>query len=219
MINQKLSNISDKSVCVMQPYFFPYSGYYELFNVVKHFIIFDNAQMLKNGWIHRNRFLLEDQSTSDWLTLPLKKFHQTQKINEIELASNFNSILESRFLRFSSLRQKIELNQSLDEIIFSPKNDSLLMYLSKQLQFVNDFENRDVKFYMASELIKRNPQDHYQEYICKLVKELDCDTYYNLSGGKELYSTLYFAQNHINLKFLNSDAKNNLSHIYNLFDT
>ncbi|MBM4459800.1 MAG: WbqC family protein [Chloroflexi bacterium] len=72
-------------LAVMQPYFFPYLGYFDLLNIVDEWIVFDVAQYIRHGWVNRNRVL---HPVSGWwyITVPLKKHHFTTPINQIEIS-------------------------------------------------------------------------------------------------------------------------------------
>jgi len=70
----------------MQPYFFPYIGYFQLLNTVDHWIAFDDIQFIDKGWINRNRVLHPDISKEwQYITLPLSRRGQFDKIRDIEI--------------------------------------------------------------------------------------------------------------------------------------
>jgi len=58
-------------VAIMQPYFLPYIGYWQLINAVDKFVVYDNIEYTKKGWINRNRFL--QNGKDELFTIPLKK--------------------------------------------------------------------------------------------------------------------------------------------------
>ncbi|NER65066.1 WbqC family protein, partial [Pseudomonas sp. MAFF212427] len=64
----------------MQPYFFPYLGYFQLIAAADCFVVYDNVQFIKRGWIERNRYLL--QAEPRWFGVSLAKASQTQQIIE-----------------------------------------------------------------------------------------------------------------------------------------
>ena len=74
----------------MQPYFFPYIGYFQLINSVNEFVIYDNIEFAKKGWINRNQILRQDQAHK--FVLPLEKASQNRLINEIPIADLVNCI-------------------------------------------------------------------------------------------------------------------------------
>ena len=69
----------------MQPYFLPYLGYWQLLNTVDKFIILDDVQFIKRGWINRNKILNDGQK--DWLSIPLLNAKISQNINQIEIVN------------------------------------------------------------------------------------------------------------------------------------
>jgi hypothetical protein len=73
-------------LAVMQPYFFPYLGQFDLLNHVDEWIAYDSAQYIRHGWVNRNRVL---HPTSGWqyITVPLKKHPYTTPINQTEITS------------------------------------------------------------------------------------------------------------------------------------
>ena len=207
-----------KSVCVMQPYFFPYAGYYELFRKVDLFIVFDNSQMKKNGWIHRNVFKNENDNLMEWLTLPLQKFQQKDLINQIKLSDTFQISLEERFQKFHYLRSLLRSKSSLEDVIFNPDTEFLSDYLTKQLIFVSKYLNPELKFINASRILKRSSEESYQEYIINLCLETNATRYVNLSGGKNLYNATNFRENGLNLEILPEFLQSNQSFLYNLLE-
>ena len=67
-------------VAIMQPYFFPYIGYFQLINAVDKFIFYDDVNYINRGWINRNRILVDGQDK--YVIIPLKKASQNKKINK-----------------------------------------------------------------------------------------------------------------------------------------
>src|SRR5437016_5023773 len=90
------------TVAIMQPYFFPYLGYFQLVNAVDTFVFFDDVNFINKGWINRNQVL--QQNTPLRFTVPLLKASQNRKINEIEL-SDFPA-WRKQFLRSIEMNYK-----------------------------------------------------------------------------------------------------------------
>src|SRR6266576_2749202 len=72
---------------IMHPYFLPYIGYWQLLSAVDTFIVYDNVQYTKKGWINRNRFLLNGQDRL--FTIPLKNDSDMLDVNRRCLAADF----------------------------------------------------------------------------------------------------------------------------------
>jgi hypothetical protein len=75
-------------LAIMQPYFLPYIGYYQLIHAVDMFLVYDNIQYTKKGWINRNRFLKNGEAAV--FTLPLKKDASEGDVVQRELAADFD---------------------------------------------------------------------------------------------------------------------------------
>lgn len=91
-------------IAIMQPYIFPYIGYFQLINAVDKFIIYDDVNYIKQGWINRNKILLNNE---DYLfTFPLKNASSYKKINEIELSENLYSKWKIKFFKTLEVYKK-----------------------------------------------------------------------------------------------------------------
>ena len=76
-------------VALMQPYFFPYIGYFQLIRAVDEFVIFDKAQYIRRGWINRNR-ILNAQKESVYINIPVHKAPIETQIKDIVINNNIN---------------------------------------------------------------------------------------------------------------------------------
>ena len=79
-------------VAIMQPYFIPYIGYWQLINMVNTFVIYDDVNFTKGGFVNRNNIL--HNNTSQLVTLQLIGASQNKKINEISVGNNSKKILK-----------------------------------------------------------------------------------------------------------------------------
>src|SRR5512140_19777 len=75
-----------KSIAIMQPYFLPYIGYFQLMAAVDKFVVFDDVNYINRGWINRNRLLLNGGAHT--FTVPLRGASQNKLICDIELAED-----------------------------------------------------------------------------------------------------------------------------------
>ena len=87
MYKEKIKN----SVAVMQPYVFPFIGYFQLINSVDHFVFYDDVNFMKKGWINRNRIVINKNDFQ--FTISLEKISQFRKIKEIKVLSD-NKLLK-----------------------------------------------------------------------------------------------------------------------------
>ena len=75
-------------VAIMQPYFFPYIGYFQLINAVDKFIIYDDVNYINRGWINRNQVLINGKES--YITVPLKDASQNKLIKDITISIETN---------------------------------------------------------------------------------------------------------------------------------
>jgi hypothetical protein len=74
---------------IMQPYFFPYLGYFDLINCSEHWIVFDTVQYIRHGWVNRNR--IHHPKTGDlYILVPLKNQHRDTVIKDVLIADDQN---------------------------------------------------------------------------------------------------------------------------------
>jgi len=67
---------------IMQPYFFPYLGHFDLIYKTDRWIVFDTPQYIRQGWVNRNR-ILGPNSGWQYITVPTRKHHRDNPIRDI----------------------------------------------------------------------------------------------------------------------------------------
>lgn len=193
----------NKKIAVMQPYLFPYIGYFQLINAVDKFILFDDVNYINKGRINRN-FILNDSSPM-LFTLPLKKPSQNKLINEIELSDSGS--FSRKFLK--SLKHSYVKAPYFEPVmkmladIFNSERINLSDFIHYSLIIINEY--LDIKsVIIPSSSIYENNSLKGSERIIDICKKEKADTYINLPGGTGLYSAEIFLENGISLKFIKS---------------
>ena len=105
-------------VAIMQPYFFPYIGYFQLINLVDVFVVYDDVNYIKKGWINRNNILINKKSFL--FSLPLQNMSQNKLINEIFLVEDTNwriSLLNTIQITYKNAPYFDEVYSLIEEII------------------------------------------------------------------------------------------------------
>lgn len=196
----------------MQPYFVPYIGYFQLINAVDQFVIYDNIQYTKKGWINRNRILVDGKD--EYITLPIKKDSDYLNVDQRKLADSFfdekNKILRKLAYSYRKAPQYDVVYALMERILEKPE-DNLFEFIYKSLLEICKFLEINTEFVISSTL----PIDHglkSQDKVIAICRALNAATYINPSGGVELYSCEPFKQNSIELEFLQTDSV-----IYNQF--
>jgi len=189
-------------LAVMQPYFYPYLGHFDLLNQVDLWIVFDVVQYINRGWMNRNR-ILDRISGWQYIIMPTKKHHQKTLIHQIEIAQNIN--WQEKILHQLSRYSK-ESPYYLETIKFM--QDSLLWEEGNLSRF-NIFVLRktceklgiQTPLELWSETKIPFQGENAEEAIIKLCKALGANEYVNPPGGTNLYSFSAFAQHNIKLTF------------------
>ncbi|CAN1567120.1 PIN_SSO1118-like domain containing protein [Spirosomataceae bacterium] len=193
-----------KKVAVMQPYFLPYIGYFQLINAVDEFIVYDNIQFSKKGWFHRNRFLLN--GTDEYFTLPLKKDSDYLNVDQRFLSGQWPSEREKTLRKFKENYRKAPFFESvfpLIEEIFNFQGDNLFAFILNSLKRTCNRLDIRTSFVISSGL----DIDHAlkgQSKVIALCKSTRATHYVNPIGGLELYNRLEFENGGLDLSFIKS---------------
>lgn len=186
---------------IMQPYFLPYIGYFQLIVAVDRFVVYDNIQYTKQGWINRNRILRRDGCTA-LISLPLKKDSALLDIRQRQLAESFrrDKLLNQIRDAYHDAPQFAAVFPLVEKVVNCPESN-LFRYLFHSLVAVCSYLEIATPLLVSSSL----PIDHAlqaQDKVIALCRHLNATRYINPIGGVSLYSRACFAANAIDLKFL-----------------
>ena len=192
------------SIAIMQPYFFPYIGYFQLINTVNKFIIYDDVNFIKKGWINRNNILLNGQK--NMISIPLKKMTQNRLICDTKINSENNWIR-----KFSkSIEYGYKKSIYYDDVILI-----INKVLNCKFKYIKDLNLLSIKLVMEylnieTEIIQTssNYNNHNlsaQSRILDICIKESATHYINPMGGIELYDRKYFNNNGISLSFLKTN--------------
>ncbi|MEM6469837.1 MAG: WbqC family protein [Planctomycetota bacterium] len=196
--------MGSRRIAVMQPYFFPYIGYWQLLDAADVFVVYDNLKYTKKGWINRNRFL--EHGVDRVFSIPLeadsdakhidqrhvsKSFDRTKLLRRIKTAYRRAPHFESAFSIFS------------ESVSFSRRNlfDFLhhsILRLAAELSF-------DVSIIPSSAI----PIDHNkrsQDKVLDICKTLNATEYINPIGGTQLYAHEAFESIGVDLHFVHTTS-------------
>ncbi len=185
----------------MQPYFFPYIGYFQLINSVDEFVIYDNIQYTKSGWINRNR-ILNSKGEPQFLTLPLKKDSDYLNVCERLVSSDYDPKKTLNMIR--SVYSKAPLFKTVYALLekcFLQSEKNLFEYLFFCLKHIKDYLEIDTMITVSSTI----GIDHSlksSDKVIAICKKLNTDIYVNAIGGQELYDTEEFRKHNLILKFI-----------------
>ncbi|MEM8520382.1 WbqC family protein [Flavobacterium sp. PL12] len=197
-------------LAIMQPYLFPYIGYFQLISAVDKFVVYDDVNFIKGGWINRNNLLINKKV--NMFTLPLDKPSPFTLINETQLNCNFYESWKLKFLR--SIEQSYKKAPFYAEVYFlvenilDNKDNNLISKLAvKAIKSICGYLTIDTEILETSAIYKNNQFKAQQRVldICAIEK---ASQYINVSGGLELYSKEVFKEKGIQLNFIKAGAIN-----------
>ncbi len=185
-------------ISVMQPYFAPYAGYFRLMCDVDAFVVLDQVQFPRSGWVHRNRLRRLD-GTLDWLTLPLAHAPLNTAIIDMAFAHQVGGWALKASRRFAALREPGPQVRNFLPLIEASEApcDSLLRQLARFAQVLG----MAPRFIRQSEL-SLPPGLKGAATIYEICRRLGVDRYVNSPGGQDLYDIDAFRRRGIALEFL-----------------
>ncbi len=192
------------SVAIMQPYFLPYIGYFQLLNAVDTFVVYDNVKFTKRGWINRNRILVEGTPTS--FTVPVKKASDRLTIGERRLADDYDQQSAKVLRRIRSAYAKAPYFAKAMPVVeraFDRSSNSLFDLIHASLLRVCRYLRITTEMTVSSAL----GIDHAlrgQEKVLAICENVAADVYVNPIGGTDLYARETFARAGRDLRFLES---------------
>lgn len=188
-------------IAIMQPYFFPYIGYYKLISEVDRFVIYDDIQFTKKGWINRNYLNSVD---GPWLfSIPIENSSKLEFIKTKRISNEFNrGKMQSRIrqnYRKISTTQKLDF---VDKIIEFPTNN-LFDYLENSLLALTQEIGIDSKKILRSSQIGDFSGYKGEEKVVAICTAVGATAYVNPHGGQLLYNAASFDRSGISLHFQN----------------
>lgn len=185
----------------MQPYLFPYLGYFQLISAVDVFVLSDNLQYIERGWINRNRILINGKEKL--ITFPLKKGSHSLNINERVMNDNFPDEMEKllKVLRTAYARapQYGTVMPLLEEIIRYPEMN-LAKYAENAIRKICGHLDIGTPLVLGSGMEIHDATDK-TDRVLKMIKALGGEMFINPIGGAKLYDVDYFRRHGVELKF------------------
>jgi WbqC-like protein len=188
-------------LAVMQPYFFPYIGYWQLVHAVNRFVIYDDVNYIKGGWINRNRILINGEPT--YITVPLHQPSPFKRICDTTLQPSSSwrdrqvKMVETTYRkapRFAVVFPVIER-------LIRHETESLPDYLRHQLRTLSAFMGINTEFIPSSRCYG-NSNLLGQARILDICNLEGATVYINPLGGQELYDPGAFSDFGIDLRFI-----------------
>ncbi|WP_412560008.1 WbqC family protein [Winogradskyella sp. MIT101101] len=201
-----ISNNSElkKVIAIMQPYFLPYIGYFQLINSVDTFVVYDDIEYTKKGWINRNRILVNGKP--QYISLAIKKDSDYLNVNERYLADSWSKDKTKILNKVKGLYRKAPYYKEtmpIIETIINFEESNLFGFIYNSIKVLCEHLEIDTELINSSEL-DYDPSLKSQDKVLNICEVTKANVYHNSIGGMELYDKESFSKKNINLKFVES---------------
>ncbi|EWC42646.1 hypothetical protein GFL09_18815 [Pseudomonas stutzeri] len=194
-----------RTVSMMQPYLFPYLGYFQLIALSDVFVLGDDLQYVKGSWMNRNRILVNGQPKL--ISFPLKKGHLTERIDQRWLCDDFEreaeALLKTLERCYAKAPQRDSVLPLIQNILQFPDRN-LASFTEHSLRRLCAFLDIRTPIYRASSLGFPEKME-MQDRVIQITHRMDGELYLNPIGGMELYCPARFRADGLLLRFLRMD--------------
>jgi hypothetical protein len=190
-------------LALMQPYFFPYLGYFALLAAVDRFVFYDDVQYIKNGWINRNRILLGGEPA--YITVPLLNASASSRIDQVPIAGN----RDWKRKMLESLRHAYHgapffgAVDGLVRSVISPEVERIAELAKDSIYAVTRYLELSPDIVHSSNSYA-NSHLRGVERVLDICRREQASEYFNLPGGRELYDPARFAACGLGLRFIDA---------------
>ena len=193
----------------MQPYFMPYIGYFQLIKSVDVFVVYDDVNYIKQGWINRNKILVAGKEFV--FTIPLKEASSFVKIQDTHVNMKHFIKWRSKFLKTVEQSYKkapyfLNIYPLINSILNNDKLSTISEFAFESIKIFSNYLGLKTKFVLSSEVYPDTKNLDREKRIYKIVTLNNSSHYINPLGGIELYDKNNFELNGIKLDFLKSKS-------------
>lgn len=188
-------------IAIMQPYFFPYIGYFQLIKAVDLFVFYNDVNFIKRGWIHRNRILLNQKDLL--FTIPCAEVSQNKRICDTRTA--FDGASKKKLM--SSIMHSYKRAPHFEAVYTCIES-----VIERDFEFVDELAMESVRVFcdflsiparlMASKDQYANEGLKKADRLIDICRQENAMNYINAIGGQEIYTKDYFAEYGVALQFL-----------------
>lgn len=196
-----MANKDEVKVGIMQPYFMPYIGYFQLMKAVDRYVVFDDVNFIKRGWAARNNLLVNGQK--NLFSLKLEGASQNKLFNEVFIGDDFVKLRKTIDMAYHKAPCYNTAMELLDRIM-NYDDKRLSSFIFNSFAEILAYLDIDTELIMSSSIDKDNSL-RGQDKILSICKTLGAREYYNAIGGVELYDFATFETNGIKLNFIKPD--------------
>lgn len=186
--------VKNSSCAIIQPYIFPYIGYYQIALLSKNFVFFDDVNYIKKGYINRNNIRLN--GSPHRFTLPIKKASQNKKICDLQYIekSSVLKIIKAAYRKSPHFDKVFDL---ISDVLES--SDSVSEVNAQSIVKTFNYLGVDINYFYSS-AIDYDKRD-VNKKIISICRELGFTSYNNPFSGAGLYDPNEFAAEGIEINF------------------
>lgn len=210
-----------KTIAVMQPYIFPYIGYFQLIYASDVFILYDDVDYIKQGWINRNRIWVNGRPQT--FTIPLNSASSFRSIRDTEIHTGLYPKWRKKFVRtlsesYGKTQNFNEILELINEVFTETPPRSIAEMTAKSISATCNYLGIYREIHFSSVRYPNTKGLDRTERLINIVQSENGSTYINSFGGKQLYKSSDFEKKGIRLKFIKSEHDlNNESDAENSF--
>lgn len=193
-------------LAIMQPYFMPYIGYFQLINAVDKFIFYDDVTFIKQGWINRNQILINNQAKM--FSIPLSNASSHVLIKDVLISESAyqkwkKSFLNSILFSYKKAKNYLKINALIEKIL-EKRPETISELAIKSVIEVAQYLDLKTEFEICSDVYS-NAYLSGQNRVLDICRNEKATTYINPVGGMELYSKSVFQEKNIELFFIKAN--------------
>jgi hypothetical protein len=191
-------------IAIMQPYFFPYLGQFQLIHLTDRFILCDDVQYIRHGWINRNRILTRN-GEYQYIIVPLASHSSKTPIKQIQLAEG-SRWKETILRQVTCYRKKAPYFERVYQLLaecLAPDETNITKLNGYCLQAVCEYIGLPFTLEISSELSLDYSNVHATgDWALRICEQLGATAYFNPPGGIGLYDKEIFHRHNIQLHFV-----------------
>lgn len=195
---------STMKIAVMQPYFFPYIGYFSLISATDKWVIFDDIQYIRHGWVNRNR-ILHPVKGWQYIIMPLKKHARDTRICNIDISDtiNWHNKLIGQLAHYKKKAPYFKETMLIIGKCFEYNESNLSKSNIYYLQTICEYLEIKFDYTIFSEMkLDLKDINHPGDWALEISTRLGAAEYINPYSGKDLFDTDKFSKRNIKLLLL-----------------
>ncbi len=188
-----------KKIAILQSNYIPWKGYFDMINSVDAFILYDNVQYTKNDW--RNRNIIKTRNGPQWITIPVKHFSISQKINETVVSNKFwyKKHINSFIANYSKAKFFKQYFDILKDSYNNIQTDNLSLINEEIIKLINSIIGIKTPIFRISDDILKFDKNERLIEICKMY---NADIYLSGPAAKNYLDIDLFNKENIKVEWM-----------------